>query len=124
VTNTLERIYRKPELPAVTGLQSGAIDKLIRKGEFPHPIPLNDAHNLVGWLESDLVEWQQRFIAARRQQGAADRARRERETAVRLEDPRLDDSTSARARGALGSKARSEAMRRRAEAARRLEKDV
>jgi prophage regulatory protein len=58
-----ERIIRKKELPKFTGLQRTAIDDLIRVGSFPKPIPLGERS--VGWLESEVLEWQASRIAKR-----------------------------------------------------------
>ncbi len=59
----LQRIYRRPDLPAVTGLSIPRINELVASDEFPKPIKLGE--RAVGWLESDLVAWQRQRIAAR-----------------------------------------------------------
>jgi prophage regulatory protein len=59
----LNRIIRKKELPKFTGLQRSAIDDLIRVGNFPKPIPLGKRS--VGWLESEILDWQRARIAER-----------------------------------------------------------
>jgi prophage regulatory protein len=59
----LNRIIRKKELPKFTGLQRTAIDNLIRIGSFPRPIPLGKRS--VGWLESEVLAWQEERIALR-----------------------------------------------------------
>jgi len=61
----LNRIYRRRDLTAVTGLKQSRIDELIRDGEFPAPIKLTDGGRATGWLESDLIEWQNNRIAKR-----------------------------------------------------------
>jgi predicted DNA-binding transcriptional regulator AlpA len=61
----LQRVFRKNDLPAFVGLRRSAIDKLVKEGSFPKPIPLNEAGNAVVWLESDLIAWQQRLITGR-----------------------------------------------------------
>jgi predicted DNA-binding transcriptional regulator AlpA len=61
----LNRIYRRCDLHAVTGLKDSRIDELIREGQFPAPIKLTDGGRASGWLESDLIEWQKRRIAKR-----------------------------------------------------------
>jgi prophage regulatory protein len=62
----LNRIVRKKELPRFTGLQRTAIDDLIRVGSFPKPIPLGKRS--VGWLESELLDWQRARVAERDRQ--------------------------------------------------------
>jgi prophage regulatory protein len=62
----LNRIVRKKELPKFTGLQRTTIDDLIRAGSFPKPIPL--AKRSVGWLESELLDWQRARVADRDRQ--------------------------------------------------------
>jgi prophage regulatory protein len=58
-----ERIIRKSELPNFTGLRRTAIDTLIKAGKFPRPI--KPGERAVGWLESELIAWQQSLIAKR-----------------------------------------------------------
>jgi prophage regulatory protein len=58
-----ERIIRKSDLPRFTGLRRTTIDTLIKAGKFPRPIPL--AERAVGWVESELIAWQQSRIAER-----------------------------------------------------------
>jgi prophage regulatory protein len=67
----VERIFRKKQLPAVTGLERSAIGELIENGEFPPPIPLGPRS--IGWLESEIEAWQQKRKAAR-DEGRADRS--------------------------------------------------
>jgi predicted DNA-binding transcriptional regulator AlpA len=62
----LQRIVRKFELPAFVGLRRTQIEELIKRGEFPKPVTLSDLNGRAkGWLEDELVEWQQVRIAAR-----------------------------------------------------------
>lgn len=68
VVSRLQRIYRRSELPAFVGLQRTVIGELIQHGAFPKPIPLSDAvgrNAPIGWLESDLVAWQNARIGKR-----------------------------------------------------------
>lgn len=59
----LERIYRRPDLPAVTGLSIPYINELVAAGRFPKPIKLGARAS--GWLESELLAWQAERIAER-----------------------------------------------------------
>ena len=61
----LHRIIRLRDLPDYVGLKRTQIDQLIIRGEFPKPIKLNDAGRAKGWLEHEIVAWQQARIAAR-----------------------------------------------------------
>jgi predicted DNA-binding transcriptional regulator AlpA len=61
----LLRIIRLSELPAYVGLQRTQIDELIKLGEFPRPIKLSESGRSKGWLEQELVAWQQERISAR-----------------------------------------------------------
>ena len=61
----LHRVIRLSELPVYVGLQRTQIDALIRAGQFPPPIKLNDSGRAKGWLESEIIAWQQRRIAQR-----------------------------------------------------------
>jgi prophage regulatory protein len=59
-----QRIYRMNDLEPVTGYGREGIKRLLRHGLFPRPIPLGGGR-AIGWLESDIVRWQQERIAAR-----------------------------------------------------------
>jgi prophage regulatory protein len=61
----LNRIFRLSELPQFVGLRRTQIGELIKGGEFPKPISLSDNGRALGWLESDLLAWQNARIAAR-----------------------------------------------------------
>ena len=50
-----ERILRRPEVEARTGLSRSTIYLWIQHGEFPKPVALGA--RLVGWRESDLTAW-------------------------------------------------------------------
>jgi prophage regulatory protein len=63
----LQRIIRKFALPDFTGLRRTTIDTLIKAGKFPKPIPLGERNK--GWLESELIAWQQSLIAKRNGEG-------------------------------------------------------
>jgi prophage regulatory protein len=67
----LHQIVRKPDLPGYTGLQRSSIENAIEAGTFPKPISLGCRS--VGWLASELAEWQRQRIAER-DQGTADRS--------------------------------------------------
>jgi prophage regulatory protein len=61
----VDRIFRKKDLAAVTGLKRTVIEGLIARGEFPRPIPLTDGGRAIGFLESEIAAWQQSRIAKR-----------------------------------------------------------
>ena len=61
----LHRIIRKRDLPQFVGLRRTQIDELMKRGEFPRPVPLSDWGRAVGWLEDELAEWQRRRLAKR-----------------------------------------------------------
>jgi prophage regulatory protein len=56
----LQRILRLPEVKRVTGRSRSSI---YADPEFPRPVPLGKRS--VGWLESEIVDWQERSIAKR-----------------------------------------------------------
>jgi len=60
----LHRIIRLSELPRYVALGRTRIRELIATGQFPAPIRLSDRR--LGWLETDVVEWQQARIALSR----------------------------------------------------------
>jgi prophage regulatory protein len=61
----LLRIIRKKDLPAFTGLQRTSIEELIKRGEFPKPIPLSDTGRAIGWVEDEVIAWQRKRLAKR-----------------------------------------------------------
>jgi len=50
-----DRILRKPDVRARTGLSESAIDRGSRDGSFPAAIPL--VGRQVGWAESSVAAW-------------------------------------------------------------------
>jgi prophage regulatory protein len=52
-----ERILRRPDVEARTGLSRSTIYDWMEKGEFPKPVALGA--RLVGWRESDIEAWLQ-----------------------------------------------------------------
>lgn len=48
--------------PALTGLPTATIYDKIAKGMFPRPIKLGERS--VGWLETEIITWQNRHIVA------------------------------------------------------------
>jgi prophage regulatory protein len=61
----LHRIIRKRDLSQFVGLRRTQIDELMKRGEFPRPVPLSDSGRAVGWLEDELAEWQRHRLAKR-----------------------------------------------------------
>jgi prophage regulatory protein len=58
-------IIRLRDLPQYVGLKRTQIQQLIARGEFPRAVPLSDAGRAKGWLEHELIAWQQRRLAKR-----------------------------------------------------------
>jgi len=61
-----KRIVRRPEVLRATGLSDSGLDKLVDRGEFPHPFPLTSSGKAVGWLLSDIDAWIDERVAASR----------------------------------------------------------
>lgn len=59
----VQTILRRHDVERVTGLPRSTIYDLIAKGEFPRPIKLS--MKSVGWLETEITDWQGARIAAR-----------------------------------------------------------
>jgi len=51
----VERILRRPEVEARTGLSRSTIYDWVKRHEFPRPIALGA--RVVGWRESDISAW-------------------------------------------------------------------
>jgi prophage regulatory protein len=56
-TAPLHKIIRLQELPTYTGLATTQIKERVSAGTFPKPVRLSERR--FGWLESDVVKWQQ-----------------------------------------------------------------
>ena len=63
--NKLEKFYRLSAVQELTGLKRSKIREMVAVGAFPKPIPLCDSGRAIGWLESELVAWQQAQIRKR-----------------------------------------------------------
>ena len=50
-----ERILRRPNVEARTGLSRSTIYDWMKRGDFPKPVALGA--RLVGWRESDIQAW-------------------------------------------------------------------
>ena len=50
-----ERILRRPEVEARTGLSRSTIYAWMEAGDFPRPVALGS--RLVGWKESEIEVW-------------------------------------------------------------------
>jgi predicted DNA-binding transcriptional regulator AlpA len=59
------RIIRRHDLPKYVGLQRTQIAELIKSGQFPRPISLNDNGRSVGWLEDEVIAWQRQRLSKR-----------------------------------------------------------
>ena len=59
-----ERILRRPDVEARTGLSRSTIYDWMKRGEFPKPVALGS--RMVGWRESDIQAW----LEAREQKAA------------------------------------------------------
>jgi prophage regulatory protein len=64
----VQKILRLRELQAATGMARSSIYAGMAAGTFPKSIPLSE--KAVGWLESEVAEWQESRIAARAQRAA------------------------------------------------------
>ncbi len=50
-----ERLQRRPDVEARTGLSRSTIYEWMKRGEFPQPVKLGT--RLVAWRESDITAW-------------------------------------------------------------------
>jgi prophage regulatory protein len=65
MVDQISRIIRERDVDAYCGLRRTRRAELIRRGEFPAPIRLSDGGRARGYLESELIAWQQKCIARR-----------------------------------------------------------
>jgi predicted DNA-binding transcriptional regulator AlpA len=68
--NQLTRVFRLRDLPPFVGLRRTVIAGMVKSGDFPAPIRLNASGRAVGWLETDLIDWQNARIKARNSKAA------------------------------------------------------
>jgi prophage regulatory protein len=61
-TERVQKIYRADEVEERSGYCRAYIYELIKADKFPKPIKIGARAS--GWLESDLLAWQQARIAA------------------------------------------------------------
>ena len=59
----VQKILRLPEVQSVTGLARSSIYAGMTAGTFPRSVPISE--KAVGWLESEIEQWQEGIIAAR-----------------------------------------------------------
>ena len=59
----IDIIHRLPEVKTITGLSRSTIYELIRRNEFPQPVPLG--LRAVGWIDSEIKAWLKERIASR-----------------------------------------------------------
>jgi prophage regulatory protein len=76
MVQAIQAILRRPQVERLTGLRRSSLYALVQAGKFPRPIKLSE--KAVGWLELEIVEWQQRRVAERDARIAAPRRRRRR----------------------------------------------
>lgn len=50
-----QRIYRRPDIEALTGLSRSTIYAMMSRGDFPRPVKLTG--KAVGWTEAAITEW-------------------------------------------------------------------
>jgi prophage regulatory protein len=62
-------ILRRAEVQRVTGLPTSTLYDMMANGRFPRPVRLTS--NRVGWLESEIKDWQQARIDERDARAAA-----------------------------------------------------
>ena len=69
----VQRILRLPAVLDAVGLCQSSVYAKIKNKTFPQPIPLSD--RAVGWLESEIADWQQAQTAKRGQQSLREECR-------------------------------------------------
>jgi len=54
-----DRLIRRPEVKSITGLTDSVLDRAVRSGQFPKPVPLlpDPKCRAVGWSEIAVQAW-------------------------------------------------------------------
>jgi prophage regulatory protein len=71
----LETTLRRPDVERATGLTRSSIYERMATGTFPKPIRLGEGR-AVGWLQSEIIAWQQKRKAERDKPAAPPKRRR------------------------------------------------
>jgi prophage regulatory protein len=58
-----DRVLRRPEVVAFSGLTETVLDEQIKLGRFPKPIQISQRRP--GWLQSELQQWLAARVAER-----------------------------------------------------------
>jgi prophage regulatory protein len=59
----LQKILRRPEVECATGLPRSSIYERMAAGKFPKAVPLGGRS--VGWIEAEIIAWQEQRVAER-----------------------------------------------------------
>ena len=51
----MRKVLSKRELTEMVGLSYPTVWRMMRRGQFPKPVPLSE--NRVGWLETEVADW-------------------------------------------------------------------
>lgn len=62
---TAQKFHRLPAVVAITGLSRSTIYSRVKALSFPSPVPLGSPR-IVGWIESEIAQWQAAQIRAAR----------------------------------------------------------
>lgn len=65
----MDRFLRRPEIERITGMRRSTLYEAIAADRFPKPVPIG--RRAVGWLESEVAEWQAACVARRDKKGGA-----------------------------------------------------
>jgi prophage regulatory protein len=66
----MQRLLRCPEVLKIVGLSRSRLYDLIRRGDFPPPIPVYHGARAVGWPSRKVEAWVEGRIAAAEQRPA------------------------------------------------------
>lgn len=59
----MQKILRRPDVESATGLKCSSIYERMAAKTFPRPIPLGG--RAVGWIEAEIIDWQNKRKAER-----------------------------------------------------------
>ncbi len=62
-TTQQTRFIKLPKVEATTSLKKPTIYRMIKEGKFPRPVKLNKRS--VAWVECEVLDWQEKKMAAR-----------------------------------------------------------
>ena len=70
VSKEMIELWREPRVVQAVGLGRSTVWSLVKKREFPAPVPIHDGGRAIGWPSNEVQAWIENRIAAGRSRAA------------------------------------------------------